>query len=166
MTRELDIIKKAITDKNYRFLYLESKGFYRYMDDEELIRKIYRIRMGKEVDLENPRTLCEKLQWLKLHDQNELYHKLVDKYEVKKWVSNKIGPEHVVPCYGVWDSVDNIEYFKMPQKFVLKCTHDSGGIFTVTNMKLILNSLRKRFESIRQIAFIGMVEEENGRIKM
>jgi hypothetical protein len=142
--RELDIIKNVITDKNYRFLYLESKGFYKYMDDEELIRKIYRIRMGKELDLENPTTLCEKLQWLKLHDQNELYHKLVDKYEVKKWVSNKIGAEHVIPCYGVWDSVDNIEYFKMPQKFVLKCTHDSGGIFYCDKYETDFKQLKKK----------------------
>ena len=144
MKRELDIIKNVITDKNYRFLYLESKGFYKYMDDEELIRKIYRIRMGKELDLENPTTLCEKLQWLKLHDRNELYHKLVDKYEVKKWVSNKIGAEHVIPCYGVWDSVDNIEYFKMPQKFVLKCTHDSGGIFCCDKYETNFKQLKKR----------------------
>lgn len=144
-------ILNTLKDTDSRFLYLESKGFYKRLNDEEIIRKIYKIKMGKEPDLDNPKTLCEKLQWLKLHDRNDLYHKLVDKYEVKKWVANKIGKEHVIPCYGVWDSVDEIEYFRCPSKFVLKCTHDSGGIFYCdkyeTDFKKLKKKMRKHLAS-------------------
>ena len=70
----------------------------------------------------------EKLQWLKLYDRNPLYTKLVDKAEVKPWVAERIGWEHVVPTLGVWDSFDDIDFGALPERFVLKCTHDSGGL--------------------------------------
>lgn len=81
--------------------------------------------MDYPLDLENPKTFCEKLNWLKLHDHNPLYHKLVDKYEVKNYVAKIIGDQYVVKTYGIWDNVDEIEFDKLPQKFVLKCTHNS-----------------------------------------
>ena len=97
-------------------------------DDERYLRLLYRIRIGRPLDLENPRTFNEKLQWLKLHDRNPLYTKLVDKAEVKPWVAERIGWEHVVPTLGVWDSFDDIDFGALPERFVLKCTHDSGGL--------------------------------------
>lgn len=96
--------------------------------DELYLRMAFRSRFGYPLDLENPKTFNEKLQWLKLHDRNPLYTKLVDKAEVKPWVAERIGWEHVVPTLGVWDSFDEIDFDALPECFVLKCTHDSGGL--------------------------------------
>ena len=96
--------------------------------DERYLKLLFRTRIGHELDLENPKTFNEKLQWLKLHDRNPFYTKLVDKYEVKEWVAERIGGEYIVPTLGVWDSFDEIDFDSLPNKFVLKCTHDSGGL--------------------------------------
>lgn len=97
-------------------------------DDERYLKLVYRLRIGRPLNLENPKTFNEKLQWLKLHDRNPLYAKLVDKAEVKPWVAERIGWEHIVPTLGVWDTFDEIDFDKLPERFVLKCTHDSGGL--------------------------------------
>ena len=85
-------------------------------------------RMPYSLDLNNPQTYNEKLQWIKLYDRNPLYTTLVDKYKVKAYVTEKIGADHVVPLLGVWDKVEDIEWEKLPEKFVLKCSHDCGGL--------------------------------------
>lgn len=98
------------------------------LPDEAFLKLKYRIRLGKRLDLKNPRTFNEKLQWLKLHDRQEIYTRMVDKYAVKELVEERIGPEYVIPTLGVWDSFDQIPFDTLPDQFVLKCTHDSGGL--------------------------------------
>lgn len=87
----------------------------------------FRLLMGSPLHLGRPVTYNEKLQWLKLHDHNPLYHSLVDKAEVKDWVAGLIGEEYIVPTLGVWDRPEDIDWNALPEKFVLKCTHDSGS---------------------------------------
>lgn len=99
-----------------------------FLDDKTYLRLRYRLRMGRALHLENPKTFNEKLQWLKLHDRNPLYTVLVDKAAVKPWVAERIGSEHIVPTMGVWNSFDQIDFDALPDRFVLKCTHDSGGL--------------------------------------
>ena len=89
---------------------------------------MYRIKVGTKLDLNNPKTFSEKIQWLKLYDRNPLYHSLVDKYAVKKYVAEKIGQQYIIPTLGVWDNFDDINFETLPSQFVLKCTHDSGGV--------------------------------------
>lgn len=84
--------------------------------------------MGESLDLENPRKFSEKLQWLKLYDRNPKYSTMVDKYEVKEYVSKIIGDKYIIPTLGVWDKFEDIRFEDLPEKFVLKCTHDSGGL--------------------------------------
>lgn len=105
------------------------------MSDRFFIETEWRLTMDYPLDLDNPKTFCEKLQWLKLHDHNPLYHKLVDKYEVKQWVTDKIGANHVVKNYGVYNSVNEIDFDALPNQFVLKCTHNSGGLVVCTDKK-------------------------------
>jgi hypothetical protein len=80
------------------------------------------------LDLDNPRTYNEKLQWLKLYYRNPILPKLVDKFEYKSFVSARVGQEYVVKNYGIWNSVDEIEFDGLPAQFVLKTTHDQGGV--------------------------------------
>ena len=88
----------------------------------------YRHRMGRLLNLKHPTTYTEKLQWLKLYDRKPLYTTLVDKYAVKQYVAEKLGEAHVIPLIGVWDDVAEIDFEGLPDQFVMKCTHDSGGL--------------------------------------
>ncbi len=101
--------------------------------DSIYLKILYRKRMGKALNLKNPQTYTEKLQWMKIHDRNLLYSTMVDKYEVKKYVADIIGEQYIIPTYGVWDSFDKINFDSLPEQFVLKCTHDSGGIVICTD---------------------------------
>lgn len=84
--------------------------------------------MGKRLNLGNPQTFNEKLQWLKLFDRKPEYTRMADKIEAKKIVANIIGDEYIIPTLGVWDNFEEIDFDKMPDQFVLKCSHDSGGL--------------------------------------
>lgn len=88
----------------------------------------YRKRTGFNLNLRNPKTYTEKLQWLKLYDRKPLYTTLVDKFAVKKYVAEKLGEEYIIPLIGVWDDVNDIDFDALPDQFVMKCTHDSGGL--------------------------------------
>lgn len=103
--------------------------------DKQYIQYVWEQKMDYPLDLDNPKTFCEKLQWLKLHDHNPLYHKLVDKFEVKAFVADKIGPEHVVKLYGVYNSIDEVDIGALPNSFVLKHTGDSGGFIVCKDKK-------------------------------
>ena len=98
------------------------------LSDRKFLTKKYRLKMGKPLDLNSPVTFNEKLQWLKLYDRKDIYSKMVDKYEVKEYVSKIIGDEYIIPTLGVYDNFDEIDFSKLPKQFVIKCTHDSGGL--------------------------------------
>lgn len=105
-----------------------SHGLTCWVPDEMHLKLMYRARMGIELDLENPTTFNEKLQWLKLHDRNPLYTTLVDKYRVKQWVAERIGDQYVTPTYAAWDCAEDIDITYLPERFVLKTNNDSGGV--------------------------------------
>ena len=96
-----------------------------WFDDELYLKEMFRMIFRKDLNLSNPRTFNEKMNWLKLHDRNPLYTVLADKYWVKKYVANLIGEEFVVPCYGCWKSIEEIDFNKLPEQFFLKMNHDS-----------------------------------------
>ena len=102
--------------------------FMMQMPDKLYLKMLYRVRMNQKLDLNNPRTFCEKLNWLKLHDRRPEYTMMADKYEVRQYIKNKIGEEYLIPLLGVWDKVEEIDYESLPDQFVLKCTHDSGSV--------------------------------------
>lgn len=92
------------------------------------LRLRWRRKMGYQLPLAHPVTFNEKLQWLKLHDHNPLYTTMVDKVAAKDFVAERIGAEHVIPTLAVYRSTDEIDLVALPQRFVMKCTHDSGGL--------------------------------------
>ncbi|WP_278682169.1 ATP-grasp fold amidoligase family protein [Anaerococcus vaginalis] len=96
------------------------------MDDKKFIEKMFKATMDYPLNLENPKSFNEKLQWLKLYDRNPLYTKLVDKYKVREYISEKIGEGYLIPLLGVWDDPEDIDFDSLPNKFVLKCNHNSG----------------------------------------
>lgn len=150
--RYLNALYKFITNKDYRFLILSGQGFYDNMDDEAYLKRKYKACMGKEIHLDSPQTFNEKLQWLKLHDRKPEYTTMVDKYAVKMYVADIIGEKYIIPTLGVWNHFDEINFDKLPNQFVLKCTHDSGGIVICKDKnKLDLKSAKKKIEkSLKQ----------------
>ncbi|EYE87682.1 glycosyl transferase [Fervidicella metallireducens AeB] len=100
-----------------------------FVPDKLYLRLQYKNFTGKKLDLNNPQTFNEKLQWLKLYDRNPLYTQLVDKYEVRKYIAETIGEEYLIPLIGVWDKFEDIDFSKLPNQFVLKPNHTSGNIF-------------------------------------
>ena len=95
--------------------------------DKMYLKMLFRLKMGYKLDLKNPKTYSEKLMWLKIHDNNPEYSELVDKYAVKAIVAQKIGEQYVIPTLGVWDRPEDIEWDKLPDRFVLKTTHGGGN---------------------------------------
>lgn len=126
--RLFDGIRNFLFDPVMRINYLAIYGFYRGLSDEKYLKKLFRAEMGKELNLSNPKTFNEKIQWLKINNRRAVYTTMVDKYEVKKYVSDRIGKEYVVPLLGVWDKFDDIDFSLLPKRFVLKCTHNSGAL--------------------------------------
>lgn len=99
------------------------------------LKLLYRIKTKRNLHLKNPKTYSEKLNWLKIYDKNPLYTKLVDKYEVRQYVAERIGEEFLIPLLGVWDRFEKIDFSKLPDQFVLKCTHDFGSVVIVDDKK-------------------------------
>ncbi len=124
------------------------------LPDKTYLQLKYRMEFGKALDLKNPKTFNEKLQWLKLYNRNPEFSKMVDKYEVKKYVANIIGEEHIIPTIGVWDKFDEIDFDALPDQFVLKCTHDSGGLVVCTDKsKLDKEAAKKKIEASLKINY-------------
>lgn len=141
-------IQKILRNPALLFLTLGQRGFFNWMSDEQYLKIAYRIKMGKKLNLDNPQTFNEKLQWLKLHDRKPEYTQMVDKIEAKRLVANAIGEEYIIPTLGVWNHFDEIDFDKLPDQFVLKCSHDSGGLVICRDKsKLDKEAARKKIES-------------------
>ena len=143
-----------ITNSQYRIKICAWLKLYKKLPDKEYISKMYYCYFGKKLNLINPRTFNEKIQWLKLNDRKNEYTSIVDKYEMKNIISKKIGERYVVPTYGVWNTFEEIDFNLLPNKFVLKTTHDSGGVVICKNKnsfdfqmakKIINHSLKNNY---------------------
>lgn len=110
------------------FTILGQRELLNWMDDKTYLKIAFRARFGKPLNLKHPETFNEKLQWLKLYDRNPLYSQWVDKIEAKHLAAQIIGEEYIIPTLGVWEQFDDIDFDTLPDQFVLKCSHDSGGL--------------------------------------
>lgn len=106
---------------------MSTRGGLPWMPDKLYLTLLYRGCTGKRLHLHPPVTMNEKLQWMKLYDHNPLYPKLVDKLEVRSYVKERGCENNLIPLLGVWDKPEQIDYASLPDRFVLKCTHDSGS---------------------------------------
>lgn len=125
---------------------LGKRRLLNWMSDEAYVKLLYRAGVGKRLNLENPQTYNEKLQWLKIYDRQPLYNKIVDKYEVRNYVAEKIGSKYLIPLVGgPWEAFDQIDFNSLPEQFVLKCTHDSGGVVVCKNKSVFNREKAKAF---------------------
>ena len=123
--------------KLLRFLVIEPKTGAKYIlntiaplikNDCFFLRMKWKLYMDYPLDMDNPRSFNEKQQWLKINDRCPIYTTMVDKVEAKKYVADVIGDNYIIPTLGVYESVEDIDFAELPDQFVLKCTHDSGGL--------------------------------------
>lgn len=126
------IFKKTLRyllDKQYRFnINIKRFNLYKNMSDKDVLNNLYYFRFGKNIDWAHPKTFNEKMQWLKLYDRKKIYSTMVDKCEAKNYVANIIGKEYIIPTIGIYNNFNDIDFKKLSDKFVIKCTHDSGGL--------------------------------------
>lgn len=148
----MSIIKKIynfLYNPAIRFGYMQKLGMYDSMSDENFLKRKFNCVFGYNLDLNNPVTFNEKLQWLKLYNHNPQYTMLVDKYKVRSYVAEVLGEEYLIPLLGVWDTVEKIDFNQLPNKFVLKCNHNSGLGMCICkdksklNIKKVKKELRK-----------------------
>ena len=119
-------IKKYLFNEYYRFNINTYFGLYDRLDDSKYLKRKFLLTNGRAFELNAPNSFNEKLQWLKLYDRKPEYTTMVDKYKVREHISKLIGEQYLIPLLGVWDNPDEIDFDALPEKFVLKCNHNSG----------------------------------------
>lgn len=112
--------------------------------DKIYLKLLYLFKMKKKLDLNNPKSYTQKLQWLKLYNRQPIYSLMVDKIEAKKYVANIIGEKYIIPTIGIYNTVEEIEWDDLPNEFVLKCTHDSGGVVICKDKRLLNIEVAKK----------------------
>lgn len=143
MRRNSAVIKKLAT------------GVGRLIPDKTYLNIRFKKVFGRSVNWKDPKSYSEKLQWLKVYDRKPIYTTMVDKYEAKQYVAKKIGDEYIIPTLGIWDKVSDINFDALPDQFVLKCTHDSGGLVICPDKsKLDIDEAKKKLaHSLKQNFF-------------
>ena len=121
---------KYITEP-WRIIVAFDQHVWSIVPDTIYIKALFRIHFGRKLNLNSPKTYCEKLQWLKIFDKNPIYGEMTDKYLVRNYLSSRACNNYLVPLLKVYDSVDEISFEELPNRFVLKCTHDSGSVIIV-----------------------------------
>lgn len=141
--------KKFMNNREYRQMVCLYNHLFDFMPDKAYLKRVCQVKLGYSPDLDNPQSFNEKTQFLKLYDRKNEYSKYVDKVEVKQIISKKFGEEYVIPTIGVWDNPEKIDFDALPDKFVLKCNHNSGrGMCICTdkaNLKMnqVIKDLKK-----------------------
>lgn len=136
----------ALTSPRFACLAIVHKLSPFIKSDELYLKIVYWLSMGKKLNLKNPKTFNEKLQWLKLYNRKPEFTIMVDKVKVKEYVAQIIGEEHIIPTLGVWDNPDDIDFDKLPNQFVLKCNHNSGMGMCICRDKSKLNVAKVKKE--------------------
>ncbi len=115
------------------------------LPDKTYLKWRNKLLFGKTLDLDHPVLFQEKLHWLKLNDRKPIYHQMVDKYDAKEFIASKIGKEFAIPTIGLYNNVDEIDFSKLPDQFVLKCTFDSGSYYICRDKsKIDAKEVKKR----------------------
>lgn len=121
----MSFIKLPFYRRVLRRLLVDTAYLY---SDKFFLKAFFWLVMGKRLDLAHPKSFSEKLQWLKLYQKRPEYTKMVDKIEAKKYVASIIGEEYIIPTLATYERIEDVDWDKLPNRFVIKCTHDSGGV--------------------------------------
>lgn len=119
-------IKKLITNPLACIIFKLGWRKCGFISDKAYLSILYKYYFNKKLDLDNPKTFNEKMQWLKLYNRVPEYSIMVDKLRVRSYIDEKIGADYLIPLLGTWDRAEEIDFDKLPSQFVLKCNHNSG----------------------------------------
>lgn len=137
-------ISKGIKNPKLAIVHILSKLI---KNDRIYLSIIYRLYMGRKCNFDKPITFQEKLQWIKLHDRKDIYHQMVDKYDAKQFIKERVGEEYVVPTLGIWNKFEDIDFESLPDKFIMKNTYDSASYFICKDKsKLNISEVRNRLK--------------------
>lgn len=126
----------------------------RFLSDEWYVKLYYSVHLKRKLDLKHPKTYNEKLNWLKFNDRDPFYAVVADKLANREYIKKMLGEEYLVPLLGVWDHFDDIDFNSLPQQFVLKCNHDSGGLVICTDKsKFDEKAAKKKLENALRCNF-------------
>ena len=142
-------VQSLLHDRRY-FISALCVRFGFLFSDERYLKTRYRLIFRKPLDLNNPVSYSEKLQWLKLYYHRPEFTAMADKVKVKQYVAERIGEEYVVPLLGVWDKPEHIEWEKLPKKFVLKTNHDGGNYGVVICRNIETFDKKKAIKRLRK----------------
>ena len=153
-------VKRYLRDPYYALGFNLMESHPNWMSDKYYLSVLWKMKMGYELDWKHPKTFNEKLQWLKLYDRKPEYTLLVDKYRVKQWVADRIGEQYVIPTLAVYNSVEEIDLGKLPNRFVLKCNHDSGSVVVCRDKSdLNLDAAKQKLGSALKKNFYNVARE-------
>ena len=145
---------RYVTDADYRVIIDANRGKYDALDDATFLKRKFKSCIGHELNLENPKTFNEKIQWLKLYGYRPEQTMLVDKYLVRDYIRDRLGEDYLIPLLGVWDSPDEIDFDALPDKFVLKCNHNSG-----VGMYICRDKSKMDVESVKRELRRGLAQD-------
>ena len=157
MKNKLLKLKYYLLNPSKLVLRIMNSKFSRILAYKTYLKIYFKCKMGYKLNLKNPQTFNEKLQWLKLYDRNPEYTKMVDKYEVREYIKEKIGEEYLIPLIGVYDKFDDIDFDELPNQFVIKCNHDSGGLVICKDKgKLNIEETRKKVYNLSNHFYLNL----------
>lgn len=146
---------RIIKEKLYNFFW------YYLMPDKVYLKSRYKEVFGRKLNINNPQTFTEKIQWLKLYDRNPIYKKLVDKYEVKPIIASIIGEKYIIKTLGCWEKFEDINFDTLPEQFVLKCTHDSASISICKNKVDFINTINpKKYNQFLKVDYYHYLNKQ------
>jgi hypothetical protein len=131
----------------------------RFLSYHGYVEFVYRWKFGRAPNYRNPRTFNEKLGWIRLYDRNPLYTRLADKVAVRDYVHERVGEGVLIPCYGLWTKAAEIPFDTLPDRFVLKCNHESGFVIICRNRE----KLDERFARVQLATHLRMNYYYNAR---
>ena len=134
--------RKIIKDREIRLKMINMLNF---IPHKPYLKMVYWIKTGKKLNLDNPKTFCDKLNWLKLNNVHPEYTNLVDKVKVREYVNNLMGRDMFFPLYGAWDHYSDIDFDSLPDKFVLKCNHDSASVNVIKDKSKMNHAELEKF---------------------
>lgn len=148
----LSLLTDLLLDKVFKSDYFNGHCYQilRNADKKDyprLLKDLYGIQADRDLNLDNPKTYNEKIQWIKVYDVTSKKTLLTDKYLVRNWVKSILGESYLIPLLGVWSSFDEIDFSSLPDSFVLKCNHGSGFCYTVRHKNRIdMQILKYQFD--------------------
>lgn len=129
--------RKILKNQEFR---LKFTTFFRFLPDRIYLKLLYWVKVGVKLNIKNPKGYNEKLQWLKIYQKRSDYTDLADKIKVRDHVDNLIGTGHLFPLLGYWKRFEDIPFEDLPDRFVLKCNHDSGSVRIIHDKKKLTDA--------------------------